>query len=158
MWDEFFVAIAGAAAALTGLIFVGVSINLNRILSFARLPDRALQAIILMLTILVASVLCLVPGQPILFIGLELLCVGVAVWVISLRLDIRIYRQTAEKYRPQFLPQILLNELATLPYIVAGVVVLTQGLDGFYWLVPAVVFSFIKAVFDAWVLLVEINR
>jgi modulator of FtsH protease len=53
MWSEFFVAIAGAAAALTGLIFVGVSINLTRILSFSRLPDRAFQAIILMLTVLI---------------------------------------------------------------------------------------------------------
>jgi len=38
------------------------------------------------------------------------------------------------------------------------VVVLTVGDVGLYWIVPAVIFSFLKAIIDAWVLLVEINR
>jgi modulator of FtsH protease len=33
-----------------------------------------------------------------------------------------------------------------------------SGEIGIFWIVPAIVFSFIKAVLDAWVLLVEINR
>ena len=44
-----------------------------------------------------------------------------------------------------------LTQFAVLPYIIAGIMVLSEGLGGFYWLVPAVVFSFIKAVLDAWV-------
>lgn len=159
MWNEFFVAIAGAAAALAGLIFVGVSINLTRILSFARLPDRALQAIILMLTVLVVAVLCLVPAQPDVLVGLELLAVGIIAWTITFRLDLRILRLTDAQYKPAFLRSMLLTETAVLPYIIAGIVVLTAGsATGLYWVVPAVVASFIKAVFDAWVLLVEINR
>ncbi len=35
---------------------------------------------------------------------------------------------------------------------------LISGVGGLYWLVPAAIFSFIKAILDAWVLLVEINR
>lgn len=159
MWSEFFVAIAGAAAALAGLIFVGVSINLTRILSFARLPDRALQAIILMLTVLVVSVLCLVPAQPDLFLGLELLAVGIIAWAGVFRLDLRILSKTDQKYRNEFFQSMLLTEAAVLPYVVAGAVVLADGSGvGLYWVVPAVIASFTKAVFDAWVLLVEINR
>ncbi len=44
-WHDFFVAVAGASAALTGLIFVGVSLSLTRMLAIPRLADRASQAI-----------------------------------------------------------------------------------------------------------------
>ena len=37
-WHEFFLAQAGAAGVLVGLVFVGVSINLEKIL---RTPDPA---------------------------------------------------------------------------------------------------------------------
>jgi modulator of FtsH protease len=35
---------------------------------------------------------------------------------------------------------------------------LLGGASGFYWIAAGVIISFIKAVMDAWVLLVEINR
>ncbi|HYB02575.1 MAG TPA: hypothetical protein VED37_20280 [Ktedonobacteraceae bacterium] len=62
-WENFFIAEVGASAALLGLIFVGVSINLTRILSISGLPNRALLALIILLTILVISSLLLVPEQ-----------------------------------------------------------------------------------------------
>jgi hypothetical protein len=40
-WVEFGVAVAGAAAVLTGLVFVAVSINLERVLAVPGVPDRA---------------------------------------------------------------------------------------------------------------------
>jgi hypothetical protein len=107
------------------------------------------------------SVLCLVPAVPDPILGLELLAVGIVVWTITFRLDLRIFRATDKKYRPAFLQFMVLTEVAVLPYIVAGAVILAGASAmgvGLYWVVPAVVASFIKAVFDAWVLLVEINR
>ena len=52
----------------------------------------------------------------------------------------------------------VLTQFAVLPYVISGISVLTRGAGGLYWLVPAILISFIKAVLDAWVLLVEINR
>jgi hypothetical protein len=43
-WSEFFVAQAGAAAVLAGLVFVGVSINLDKIIGIPSLPSRVLEA------------------------------------------------------------------------------------------------------------------
>ena len=54
-WHDFFLAQAGAAGVLTGLVFVGVSINLQKILS--DLTGRAVEALILLVAVLVASVL-----------------------------------------------------------------------------------------------------
>jgi modulator of FtsH protease len=44
---DFCVAVLGAAAALTGLVFLAVSINLRRILDYPHLPGRAGQTVIL---------------------------------------------------------------------------------------------------------------
>ncbi|SNS82262.1 hypothetical protein SAMN04488107_3903 [Geodermatophilus saharensis] len=40
-WHDLAVAAVGATAALTGLLFVAVSTNLDRILAFPTLPRRA---------------------------------------------------------------------------------------------------------------------
>lgn len=157
-WENFFIAEVGASAALAGLIFVGVSINLTRILSLARLPDRAFEAISLLLAVLVLSSLQLVPGQSITLLGIEILIIGLIIWAGVTMLDLRIRQKTEVQYRRPFLLNMLLSQLASLPYVIAGILVLAIGTSGLYWLVPAVIFSFIKAILDAWVLLVEINR
>jgi hypothetical protein len=70
-WQSFFVAVISAAAALTGLLFVAVSINLDRILkgrSF--LPTRAAETLASLLLIVVSSALVLVPQNPRLLLGI----------------------------------------------------------------------------------------
>ncbi len=63
-WESFFVAEAGASAALAGLVFVGVSINLDKVLRAPGLPGRAGEALVVLLAVLITSSLLLVPGQP----------------------------------------------------------------------------------------------
>jgi drug/metabolite transporter (DMT)-like permease len=60
-WNEFFVAGAGAAAALTGLVFVALSINLTRILALEGLPARAAGALAILTPALILCLLGLVP-------------------------------------------------------------------------------------------------
>jgi len=157
-WDNFFVATAGAAATLTGLIFVGVSLSLSKILSLPALPSRALESLMLLLTILVVSSLCLVPGQPEYLTGIEILGAGIIIWAVSIRLDFGILRKSDEEFKSYAWLNFALTQFAVVPYIISGVIILTHGAIGFYWLVPAFIISLIKALTDAWVLLVEINR
>jgi hypothetical protein len=157
-WSNFFVAMASAAAALAGLIFVGVSINLAKILSTPSLPDRALESLILLLNILIISALALIPQQTPVITGIEFLCIGVMVWLIVLFLDLRIWRNTNPGYKRHSRQNIVFSQLAILPYILSGIMIMCQGYSGIYWLVPGIILSFIKAIVDAWVLLVEIHR
>lgn len=156
-WDNFLLAEAGASAALTGLIFVGVSLNLSKILAMPRLPNRALEALLL-ITILVIASLLLVPDQSKTMIGAELTIAGFACVSIMFRLDLRIRRDTDVKYRRAFLFNMVLSQIASLPYLIAGLLVLAGHINGLYIMVIAMIFPFIKALLDAWVLLVEINR
>ena len=157
-WENFFIAEVGASAALLGLIFVGVSINLTKILSLPNLPNRALLALIILLTILVVSSLLLIPEQSLTLVGIELLIFGLIAWVIATILDVSILQTRQPQYRWPYIVNFILTQLALLPYVIAGIIVLTRGAGGLYWLVPAILISFIKAILDAWVLLVEINR
>ncbi|HLK27213.1 MAG TPA: hypothetical protein VKT28_01425 [Puia sp.] len=157
-WDNFFVAIVGAAAALTGLIFVGVSINLSRILSLSKITSRALESLILLLNVAIIGALCLVPQQSSFLLGIEILSIGIIVWGITLKLDIDLIRFSESSHKKHSWQNILFSHLAVLPYVIAGILTLSSGFGGIYWLIPGIIFSFIKALIDAWVLLVEINR
>lgn len=157
-WGNFFVAIASAAAALTGLIFVGISISLAKILSFEHLSGRPLGALILLIAILVTSCLCLVPGQGPVLIGTEILVIGLVVWGWVFRTDIRMLKTALPEHKKYYRQNLLFSQLAILPYLVSGIMMIAQGFVGLYWLIPGIVCSFIKALVDAWVLLVEIHR
>jgi hypothetical protein len=63
-WSDFFVAELGAAAALTGLVIVGISINVTRILAMPGLIGRAAETLIAPTGLLVISTFALVPHQP----------------------------------------------------------------------------------------------
>jgi hypothetical protein len=157
-WNTFFSAMTGAAATLTGLIFVGVSINLNKILSIPSLPDRGLESLILLLNILIVSAHSLIPAQTMQTVGIKFICIGGITWLILLYLDIRIWRNTPNQFKKHSRQNIVFSQLAILPYILSGILVLCQGPSGIYWIIPGITISFIKAIVDAWVLLVEIHR
>ncbi len=157
-WQSFFAAQLGASATLSGLVLVGVSINLSKILSMPRLPNRALGALMLLVTVLLVSSLLLVPGQPVRLVGIEVLIVASLGWTAATLNDMSAWRNTEDRYRRLGLVQMIMNQFSLLPYIIAGITIILQGAVGLYWLVPAILFSFVKAIMDSWVLLVEIDR
>jgi hypothetical protein len=162
-WHDFLLALAGAAGVLTGLVFVGVSINLEKIISQPGfgLSGRAAEALILLsgrahgvLPVARAGAghgygrgrgardrarrLGLGRGHP--AAAAEGLAGDGACAPSSLRAagGARAGRHAAVRGRRDRR---------------AG-----RGLGGLYWLVAGTLFSILVALFDAWVLLIEINR
>ena len=156
-WHNLFVASAGAAAALTGLIFVAVSINLAKILADRRLPIRAAETLSLLLGLLLLSVFVLVPGQSRIALGCEIAGLGLVMAAGLVTRRQRVPREAGEPLAWSLTPRLLVLG-GTVPMIVAGISVLAAAGGGLYWLVPELILGFGGSIANAWILLVEIHR
>jgi hypothetical protein len=155
-WSDLFVAAAGAGGALAGLIFVAVSINIERILAIEGMPDRALQALLQLLAVAVISLLVLAPSQSNVALGIELLVVAVPLTFMSGWLITRALRTTGRTFRLD--PRRFVVAAGTVPFLIAGVSLIVEAGGGIYWVLAGVIAGIIGGVLNAWVLLVEILR
>jgi hypothetical protein len=157
LWHDLFIGVAGAAAALTGLLFVSLSINLQQILQQVWLPRRAGLTVVLLFEALVIAILGLVPGQSSVALGVELLGLGGGAWLFATGVY-TVRRPPVGSYRAPIVVGVVTSQLATLPVIVAGASLVSQRGGGLYWLVPGIVLLLGVGVINAWVLLIEILR
>jgi hypothetical protein len=155
-WTELFVASAGASAALTGLLFVAVSVNIERILEVSGLPERALQTLLLLLGAVVVSLLGLLPAQTTTALGIELLVAGLA-FAVSISLLLKRTLPLSREYERAGL-HLLYTLPGTLPPVVGAVSLLVGSGGGLYWIAAGIIGAILGASVNAWVLLVEILR
>ena len=154
-WTDLFVAAAGASAALAGLLFVAISINLERILGEKGLPERGLEAVLMLVAVLVVSIICLIPGQSDGVLGAELFLVAAALGFAILKPS---RAQPAHAPRNYVLGRWALRLTGTAPLLVGAVSVMIGDGGGLYWVAAGIVFAIIAGITNAWVLLVEILR
>jgi hypothetical protein len=162
-WSSFFVAQAGAAAALSGLLFVGVSINVQTIVASPGLVRRALEAFVLLAEVLILSAVALVPGASRTALGWGLLGVSVLAWAVVSRVHLDVMaaiRAAGAAAAPRWSGpvRIVLGQAAAVAFVVGAVTLIADGGGGLYWFAPGVVFAFFTALTNAWVLLIEIQR
>jgi hypothetical protein len=155
-WGNFFVAEAGAAAGLAGLLFVAISINLARILAFPQLPGRAAEALISILSVLAVASCGLIPGQGLRALGVEAFASGLFVVLAASKLQIGARKHRNPQDRP--VVRVATAQLPALPYAIGGAILLLGQANGVYWLAAGAMASLAGGVVSAWVLLVEIQR
>jgi len=157
-WESFFLGQLGATAALGGLLFVAISINVAKIVEVGGLADRALLALLVLLAVLVVSGLMLMPDQSPRAMGIEVVAVMLATAAVGTCLGLRGLRNTELQHRSHMIQALVGFELACLISFAGGVILLFGGEAGLYWLAVGMCVAIVKAVSDAWVFLVEINR
>jgi len=157
-WETLFSVQAAAAATLTGLVFVAVSINLAKIIAFPGLPSRAAESILQFLQVFFICTVALVPQQAAIPVAAQILCISLFSWVMQVIAQVRYARSNTGHPKLWLVIRVIQTQLASIPFFVAVVCMFLGKNGGVYWLVPGFIFSFIGGVANAWVLLVEVVR
>jgi len=162
-WESFALGHVGASAALLGLVFVGVSINLRDIIGSGVLVHRAGEAVILLGWVLATATVVLIPGQHRGVLSAELIVLGIALFVVVRYFQRDAVVQQVDPGKPGpprgsvGLRRVLgLGSAAVI--VIAGVSLAAELGGGLYWWPVAVLAAYLGALADAWILLVEILR
>ena len=154
MWLSFGEALAAVAGALTGLLFVAVSVKSDLLGASRSLSSRAAQTLVLFMTSVLVAILLVAP-QPRAALGPELLVLAVASGTGLLILDRRAGHE--DQSVPRFIERFSPNMITAVLVGVAGLTFLLRAGGGLYWLIPAAVASLLGGVVNAWLFLVKVT-
>jgi hypothetical protein len=155
-WAIFFSAELAALATLTGLVVVAISINLPRILSYAHLPTRAGEALIGPVGAIVVTSLVLVPEQPAILLGGEVVLIGLVMVAAPIVFQARAWRVRKDAWE-RYMRAISTTGFS-LPFVIGGALLLEGARSSPYWIAAGDILDIIAVVLSAWVLMVEILR
>ena len=155
MWLGFGEALAAVAGALTGLLFVAVSVKSDVLAASRSLSSRAAQTLVLFMTSVLIAVLLVAP-QPPAALGSELLALAAVSGTALLILDRRAGHGSDQRVA-RFIERFSPNTITAVLVGVAGLTLLLRAGGGLYWLIPAAVTSLLGGVVNAWLFLVRVT-
>ena len=161
-WGDLFAAAAGASAALSGLIFVGLSVNLRAILDADKqsgqnfLIGRGLEALVAQLNVLVISLVALTPAIPRGALAAFILIVTAESAISPSRVLMVSRRQPSASLTT--IVRLITASRADRDVFRGWCHPAAGAGGGLYWLPASFVLAIIVAAVNAWVLLVEVLR
>ena len=154
LWHDYFVMVGGGSAALTGLVFVAMTLHLEEIVNDPVHRHRARTILTGLTAVFIRSALVLMGGQSGHAVAVELIGVLIVVEVILFN-SIRSAASSAD-------PWVLRRTLGSFACLVleqAGAVVLFLGAAwGLYVVGLGMMSSFVFMVSGAWLLLVGVGK
>jgi len=150
-WQGFAEMIGGASGALTGLLFVAVSLNASRIAGHQGLRASATQTLVLFLTPLTMAAALLAPGQPDWVVGAELIGIGLtASWVLLAIVRLKHSLADDDQRLIAIFNRRGPNVVVMLLFVASGAVLAAGANAGLYLLLPASLVAFVSGVLNAW--------
>jgi len=150
-WSDYGLAVVGGAAALTGLLFVAVSVNSVWFSSSEAHRGRAGQALVLFVVPLVTGILLLIPGQTTTSLGIEIAAFGLLVGRVLLMLGSAELKDEprAIVVIDRFSPRAII----TTALVAGGASLIVGRFGGLYWLAGAHVAALLVGLLNAWTFL-----
>ena len=158
-WSEFFVAAAGAAAALAGLIIVAMSVSIDDVVKIPGMTSRAATAIAMLVLVTVVALAGLIPSQSDQAFGIEVLVLSLVGMVFALQSLWVLVRHSASSRR--LIESVIKAGVSLVPFVafaVGAVLVIADIPGGVHLIAFGSIAAFMAAVIAAWVMLVEIRR
>jgi hypothetical protein len=157
-WQTLLSMQAGAAATLTGLVFVAVSINLTKIVATSLLTVRVVESLVQFLQVFFVCSMMIVPHQSSFALAIEILVVSCISWAIQILGFVRYRRARLGNPHWWLGLRLAATHLSTIPFFVVAIDLLLGHNSALYWSVPGFLFSFVAGLFNSWVLLIEVAR
>lgn len=152
-WNNFFIVAGGGSAALTGLVFVAISVNLRDVLKDATHTYRAINMLNGFTAVFVLSCLALVGHQTHQSIGLEWLLVALLAGAINTNGYIRGFSLTGSRYALNLF-RIAGGSACYLGQVIGAAVFFFGANWGIYVSAIALTLNFYFLVSGSWLLIV----
>jgi hypothetical protein len=150
-WQGFAEMTGGASGALTGLLFVAVSLNASRIAGHQGLRASAVQTLVLFITPLGLAAVLLTPGQPDWGLGAELIAIGlIASWILLGTRRVQHSLPDNDKQLVAIFNRRAPNVMVMLLFVASGIILACGEPNGLYLLLPASIVALASGVLNAW--------
>jgi hypothetical protein len=154
-WRDFFVMLGGSAAALTGLVFVALSLHLDRVAADPFHRFRAGVSVAGLTSMIFLSGAVLAPTQSHEAVGIEVIAISAFfVWL----------NVTAGRHPPPVVPgqprpptRLLYGLATTAVYTIAGLSLFIGSGSGFLILAAAMGNSMVASIKTAWDLMMQLR-
>lgn len=159
-WHDFYVMAGGAAAALTGLLFVAMSLHSEAIMRNPFFRYRAIGTLTSLTAQLLLAAAVLVPGQPLAALGVEVELAALFFLAQTVR-GVTLRGPSSGNVRMSRLrtfAEVIGGSIWVLLFLAAGVSLITRVGGGFYLLAPVIVLAFGWNIYVAWVLITEVSE
>lgn len=156
-WNDFNVAMAGASAALAGLVIVAASVNIREIVAAGTLTARLAAAIATLVLALVVSAVGLIPGVGLLGYGAITIVATVGAAWFQAHATLVILRDPEPQQRAR-IPKSVLGALPIAAYLTAGLMMLGGLPNGLLLAAVGCLVAIVSAILVSWIALVEVLR
>jgi hypothetical protein len=161
-WHDFYLTAGAASATLIGLLFVGLSINLDEFTSDSGVDLRLLaeQAFANFIFVLLIALFVLVPNQDAISFTIEMVVIGVAGGTRMVR-RIRAFRRRRDDPFGGWVyivRRLGFPGAASLGLIGVGMLTLSDPFSAFFWLLGFILVYLMSAADTTWDLLIEVGR
>ena len=156
-WNNFFVMVGGGAAALAGLVFIAMSINLPIITRDATHKNRAIATLTGFTAVFMICAFALIGNQNYQWIGVEWLVVTLILTITYIRVYFRATK-TGRSSVGLSIGRFIVGTSCYVAQIIGSLLLMSGYVAGLYVASAAMVLSFAFFISAAWLLITGIHE